>query len=588
MASNKVSRLYGDFRGIDLRSEECSLQRSPDCLNMWKDYRKETGICTRPKMSCVISSEKMEDIFNFAAAYPGQILLYAVRHISFYNGKMMCQVDVNAKEVGPLLGAIVSYDPETGDVAGIGEVEPYNNGQSFVYDDVWYFKQKGCFKCFDYKYGLRDVSGYVPTTSIGSNPDGGGRQTNQDVNMLTTRRINTFVADGESRVYHLDSSVSYVSDIIVTVNNAGTDHYSVDHEAGTVTFNTAPPKPLTDGQDNVSIEFCSANDQSNKILECALVQVFDNRVFFSGNPDYPNMVWHSSLDDPTYVSDLDYYQDGQDGAAIRALVAGNDKLWVFREPSEENTTVFYHRPVLDADYGKVYPAVHSSIATGCVGGGINFNDDIVFFSDRGMEGVRADITAEQALYHRSSLVDREMTGSFGYRDMTLVEWEGYLMVFVGNKVFLADSRGKWTNGDHIEYEWFRWEMTELSGVYCAAAHDGILYVGTSGGVYSLTDYEGDVGSYWTTPKDKFKNPNRLKTTNKRGCVVEATGDVAVYAKTEDTEFELIADEKNVTDYFVPRIKQKKFKDIQLKFQSDTGFTLDSATLECYIGGYIKR
>lgn len=583
-----VSRLYGDFRGVDLRGEECSLQRSPDALNMWRDYRKETGICTRPKMSCVISSEKLEDIFHFAAEYPGQILLYDVRHISFYHGKMMCQVDVNALHMGNLLGVIVSYDPETGEVAGIGEVEPYDNGQSFVYNDVWYFKQSGCFKCFDDKTGLRDVEGYVPTTSIGRTPAGDGT-VHEDVNMLTTRRINTFVADGESKVYHLDSK-NLPDGSLVTVSSltgAGLGSFGVNYTEGTITFTEAPEKSA-DGKDNVSVAFSAGEDQSNEILGCTLVQVFDNRVFFSGNPDYPNMMWHSAVNDPTYVSDLDDYQDGQDGAAIRALVAGNDALWVFREPSDENTTVFYHRPAFDENYERIYPAVHSSIATGCVGGGINFNDDIVFFSDRGMEGVRADITAEQALYHRSSLVDREMTASFGYRDMTLVEWEGYLLVFVGNKVFLADSRGKWTNGDHMEYEWFQWEMTELGGVYCAAAHDGILYVGTNGGVYSLTDYEGAVESYWTTPKDKFKNPNRLKTTNKRGCVVEATGDVAVYAKTEDTDYEQIADKKGVTDYFVPRIKQKKFKDIQLKFQSDTRFSLETVTLECFIGGYIKR
>ena len=108
------------------------------------------------------------------------------------------------------------------------------------------------------------------------------------------------------------------------------------------------------------------------------------------------------------------------------------------------------------------------------------------------------------------------------------------------------------------------------------------------GVYSLTDNTSDVESYWVTPKDKFNNPQYLKTTNKRGCVVEATGDISVYAKTEKTDFELIGDYKNITDYFVSRIKRKKFKDIQLKFYSKKRFSLETATLECFIGGYLKR
>jgi len=125
-------------------------------------------------------------------------------------------------------------------------------------------------------------------------------------------------------------------------------------------------------------------------------------------------------------------------------------------------------------------------------------------------------------------------------------------------------------------------------ITCTKVHNGILYLGTSDGIYTLTDNEGDVVSYWTTPLDKFKHPHYQKTTNKRGCVVEATGDIAVYAKTDKTEWELIGNNENVTDYFTSRIKRKKFKDLQLKFYSDTRFSLETATIEVFIGGYIKR
>jgi hypothetical protein len=66
------------------------------------------------------------------------------------------------------------------------------------------------------------------------------------------------------------------------------------------------------------------------------------------------------------------------------------------------------------------------------------------------------------------------------------------------------------------------------------------------------------------------------------------GDVDVYAKVEDTDFELIGEYKDVADYFTCRIKRKKFKDIQLKFHSKTRFSIETATLECFVGGYIKR
>jgi hypothetical protein len=71
-------------------------------------------------------------------------------------------------------------------------------------------------------------------------------------------------------------------------------------------------------------------------------------------------------------------------------------------------------------------------------------------------------------------------------------------------------------------------------------------------------------------------------------VAEATGDISLYAKLEDTDFELIGAYENVEDYFVSRIKRKKFKDLQLKFYSPTRFSLETVTLEAFIGGYIKR
>lgn len=566
MASNKVARLYGDFRGIDLRSEECSLQRSPDCLNMWKDYRKAGGISTRPILEVWTNTtgEKVHSITWFKG------------HLTVHVGNKLVQY--STKDAG--YAKVIATAIEDSD------------SQTFVFDEKLYIKTATDFVYTDGNFLFSVISeAYVPTTTTGRSPAGDG-DLFEGVNMLSRQRINEFIADGESKEYYLDAKNTVGSARVWIDEVEKTSGFSTDTENGVVKFTDAPEKGA-----KVKIRFLFRNplvlsEDEKKIYNCKLVQVFDNRVFFSGNPDYPNMIWHSAVDNPTYVSDRNHYTDGKDEAAIRAMVAGNDTLWVFREPSEENTTVFYHRPVMDADYGKVYPAVHSSISTGCTGRAINFNDDIVFFSRQGMEGVNADITTEQALSHRSSVVDSEMTGLDKYKEMALLEWEGYLLVFIGNMVYLADSRGKFSNETHWEYEWFRWRMDEFAvnnKITCAIAINGEIYAGDElGNIWTTSFRWPRLNSYWTTTKDKFKNPNRLKTTNKRGCVVEATGDVAVYAKTEDTEFELIADEKGVTDYFVPRIKQKKFKDIQLKFQSDTGFTLDSATMECYIGGYIKR
>ncbi len=557
-AGDIISRVYSGFRGVDFRGDEVNLIRSPDSVNVYKDYKETESIRTRPGLVQSVT---------FPAPVYG---------VFFFNGTMLVHSGKNLYTVSAGGNKVIFSD--------LNEAV----SDSFIYENKWYFKDGKHYLQYD-GTTINEVEGYVPTTSIARKPAGGGT-IYEDVNYLTGKRINTFLADGESTEFFLDAKnidTDFVP--VVKVNNAVVSNVTVDYANGKITFTTAPEVPKTDGQDNVSIEFKkTVSGYADRIKKCTLLQVFDNRVFFSGNKDYPNMIFHCSLDDPSYCSDLDYYNEGLDNAAVKGLVAGNNALWVFREPSQSNATVFYHTPTIDSDYGKIYPSTHSNVTTGCVGKAINFNDDIVFFSDRGMEGISGDVTTEQVLGHRSSLVDRKLTKESGYKDMILAEWDGYLIVFIGDKAYLADSRATFTNNGEREYDWFYWDIG--MEVTCARVENGILYVGTNNGVYTLTDHECDVESYWVTPKDKFKHPNKQKTTNKKSCTVEAEGEeISVFAKSnKDEDFVLLGTFKNVEDAFNCRIKVKKFKDIQLKFHSAKRFALESATLECIIGGYLKN
>ena len=458
---------------------------------------------------------------------------------------------------------------------------------SFIYNNIWYFKDGINYLQYDGQT-IGEVVGYIPTTSISRSPNGGGT-TYEDVNMLTGIRKNTFVADGTSTDYYLDAqNIDTDFQPIVLVNDEQVTAFTVDTTKGMISFATAPEKPLTDGRDNVTITFRrTVQGYRDRINKCTLLQVFDNRVFFSGNQDYPNTVWHCSLNDPTYCSDLDYYNEGLDLSPVTGMVAGNNALWVFKKPSQANTTVFYHNPTIDSAYGKIYPSTHSSISTGCIGGAINFNDDICFFSDRGMEAINGDVTTEQVLAHRSSLIDSKLLNEANYENMILEEWEGYLLVIIDNHIYLADSNADYQNSPR--YEWFYWELPK--NITCTSVKDGVLYLCTNDGIYTLTNDKDtrEVNSYWSTPYDEFNNPQYQKTTNKRGCVTDIRGtDITISVKTDNEEFEDIVTHTNISSYVVNRIKKKKWKGVQLKFSSNKPFELYSSTLESYVGGYLKR
>lgn len=554
-----VRKEYKDFRGVDFNDGEIIAQRSPFSLNMWKNYKEDARcIETRPDIEL---HETYDNTIYGIFFYTKNDILHKIVH---------CGTKL--------------YDNGNQIFVGMNIIKSY----FFVFNEILYIKDGLNYLKYD-GVEIKSVEGTIPITSTGKSPSGAGT-TYQDVNLLTGIRKNSFVADGKSTVYQLDSTnldtnytITAVVDGLTIVEGMG---LTVDRTNGKVTFNSAPSEPTTSGQDNVVITFSKTiQGYRDRILKCTILTEFDNRVFFSGNQNYPNVVFHSSLEDPEYVSDLDYYNEGLDVSPVKSMVAGNNALWVFKEPSQSNTTIYYHNPVIDNTYGKIYPSTHSSISTGCIATGINFNDDICFFSDRGMEAISSDVTTEQVLSHRSSMVDNKLLSETNYKNMLLEEWEGYLLVIIDKHIYLADSRQKY-QGVSIEYEWYYWELPYE--VTCTRVKDGIFYLGMNNQIYTLTKKGSNISSVWTLPKEDFNAPQFLKTTNKRGGTVVCDGDITVKVKKDNGDYITINTYEETKGYIVYRIKQKKFKELQIEFSSNKTMKLYSSTIEAFVGGYVKR
>ena len=571
ISGSLIIRNYNGFRGVDFsnRKDEIALNRSPDALNMWKNYKSNNGKCIETRPDIELLEEYSDTIFGlFFYAFNG------VTHRIVHSGDKLYQ------------DSVVIYSNMA-----------RNKTQFFVFNNILYIKDGVKYLRYN-GTEIKEVEGYIPTTTISRSASGGGTLY-EDVNLLQPLRKNSFCSDGASVDYILDvENIDSDYPVKVWVDGKEVSNFKVNYTSSKITFNEAPKEPDTPGADNVVIQFKKEiKGYRDRIDKCTLVELFDNRVFFSGNPDYPNMLWHCSLENPEYCSDLDYYAEGTNDSMIKSIVAGNNALWVMKEPSQNNTTIFYHNPTVDADYGKIYPSVHSSISIGCMTTGINFNDSICFFSDRGLEAITGDVTTEQVLGHRSSLIDNRLLNESKYKDMSLIEWEGYLLVIVGNKVYLADSRAMVNINNDSEYEWFYWEFDK--DITSTCVKDEVLYLcteettkqGIKHVIYTLTNAKDtrEVESYWCTLADEFKYPQYQKTTNKKGCVVDMEGaEVTISTKIDNNEFTKINTYKNIKGYVVARIKKKKWKSIQLKFSSSKPFSLYSSTLEAYVGSYCKR
>lgn len=597
---NIVARRYSDFRGIDLLNAETDVdpRRSPDCLNVWKSYNLSQSniIQTRPGVKLVKTFKDEEEDNN---------IIYSIGKWGNQDGVV---------HIGDRL---INSEDETVLFSGMAENESVP--LPFQYDilvlDGEHYIVTDSQTATD--YGTAPNDSFIPTTSIGRSPSGGG-EIYQDINLLQPKRKNSFVADGTSQDFYLDATfIDSVDSVYVNDTLVPSTNYSVTTSQGKIHFNTAPTAPGVRGQDNVLIEFTkTVSNYASRISNCTIMKVFDNRVFFSGNPDFPNVVFHSALNNATYISDLNYYECGSKDNPIKDMVVGNNILWIFKESSQEKDVIFYLSPTLDVDRGRIYPVSQGNVSIGCYSKAISYKDNILFFSRNGLEGINGNIHYEQSVTHKSSLIDPKLTNMSNYQFVKLGEFGGYLVVAVDDTLFLADYRQLFNGVTGTEFEWYVWRLPVLVSSFLTSENK--LYFGDNDGNIYEFDGTNDLGeafeSYWVTPRDTFGYMQHLKKINKRGAILKIkniqNGRLKIAEKTNKAvQWKLIKEvagngfnyttmdysnfSYSTTDntYVVFRVKEKKIIDISLKIYSDMKdkpFGLSEISLEAFISGYVKR
>jgi len=588
------TRHYSNFRGVDFTNGVVSKYRSPDALNMWRDYLDDDCIQTRPGMELIGKFDyEIFGLFFYKVNNTTHVLVHAGTKLYKWNN---FPNDPTIEGGTTLLNS--AMNPRKSNYFVFKD-------DLFIMDGINYLEYNGTT--------LKEVEGTIPTTSYWKNPDGSvniDAETDrnyvyQDVNCLTGIRKNTFIGDGESVDYRLDindlDTTYQVTATVDGVSKEETTDFTVNRADGVVTFLTAPAN-----DSEVVIQFSrTATGYRDRICHCTMIAQFDNRIFFSGNPDYPNAVFHCELNDPRYVRDTAYYEMGIDLAPIKTIIPGNNVLWVIKETYQNQASVYYMIPTIDMSYGddhKIYPSNTGNISVGCESTGINFNDDIVFFSKLGLEGIStSSLYSEQVIQHRSTMVNPKMVNEESYRNVVLSEWRGYLMCLFDSHLYLADKRQKFVENTDLGYEWFYWELpvtidNEIEyPINNMFEYRGDLYVSNAFGQIFLLNGDKDNGediiSYWTTCKDDFDAPSYTKTTSKKGGVLSLKK-----MNNEEIEITSILDgvekkTKEVVDtkgYCVYKVKNKKFKEIQFKISSDKPFGLFDMTIQGFIAGYVKR
>ncbi len=195
---------------------------------------------------------------------------------------------------------------------------------------------------------------------------------------------------------------------------------------------------------------------------CRLAAFYDGRIFLGGNPSLPNTVFHTLPDEsgrnnPFYIGNLSYFNDGTASIPTRALLGTGSMLVVCKGDEDGEGAIYYHTA---ADTGvsfipRVYPTSAGVEGIGALGEAINFRDDPVFLAREGLLGIQKQtLDLERSLAARSLPVNARLLRE-DLSSASMAVHEGLLYLLAGGNVYLADSRRYTRHSDGtVGYEWY--------------------------------------------------------------------------------------------------------------------------------------
>ena len=322
-----------------------------------------------------------------------------------------------------------------------------------------------------------DEMGYIPTTQIARAPNGLASQIYEQVNLVSDSRINLFTSTETDTTYQLDdTNITSVELVEVLNENAewvikkvNDGDYRVDLSKGQVIFSSAVGKPVIDNRDNVRIKYKKIIESNkSQINKCSMMCVYgyagaNNRVFMAGNPDLPNIISYSHINNITYIPADNTIVAGLEVVPLTGLVRLNDgKMAALKDVSDTDATLF------KIGYATFNSEERFNIEGSVKGEGniSNYehdtliNEPLILTSNGVFALNTATLTDEIYVYHKSYYIDAKLKQEPNLKNAVGISNDGKYYLAINDHVYVADSRFKTTNSNskysNYQYEWFYW------------------------------------------------------------------------------------------------------------------------------------
>ena len=402
---------------------------------------------------------------------------------------------------------------------------------------------------------------YIPTTTVGIpcyKSDYTTLASFEDPNIITKMRINTLISDSNTSnitdtIYYLDSKVDSeqwikIRIIVDTLDNGQiqTETYRIGayldgetlvkkdilpenkvnsngfytggviendrvgeiYYATTSPFNNSYLKFDADitthvdfvrpsNEPNVKVIFPTLSNSTDKINKCTFGTVYNDRLFLSGNPDYPNFDFHSqstvnyandtSYGSFTYFSDLDYCSYGSSTTKVVGYDTFSDgELIVVKESARNEATLYRRKKEYIAATNYAGEVVRDTNNNGAVlyeegfpsydinnmggEGGLN-NRSIINFSGLTLiltkNGLKRLTNNNTMLNNYRILRDVSSHINLKIKDEDL---ENAFLFTFKEQLYLKTSGGVYVayydlKDDNYEFEWYYLDLTDLTNFF---------------------------------------------------------------------------------------------------------------------------
>lgn len=521
-APTKYSTVVDYFRGVDLNNSPSNVDtsRSPAAPNMIRDQvgkvRKRMGYHT---VAAVPNGARINGVHQLG----DKTLVHAGEKLYLWDGAL------NFTELCDM-------------------ADDFSRG--FQFDEKLYLLDGENYRVFDGTAvtAVEDAA-YVPTVIISRKPTGGGT-VYEALNLLGTKWTESFLGAASVTEYQLTETDLGSDAVTAEVLNSSGDwdaktegtHFTVNRTTGVVTFTTAPGETPVTGMDNVHITAAKTRDgYRGKIVSCRVFVVYgvggaSDRIFLSGNADYPGYDFYSGFDNPAYFPDTGYNRLSRDGSTVVGYAVLSNTLAAFLSGSQDGRNVVVRTGSLDDNGDAVFKITNTLIGENAVAPGsfCFMGKEPVFLTDRGVFAITAEeLTGEKYTQERSYYISsalREITDkaeAFAaiYRDF-------YVLAILGD-LYLLDGLQKTyeRNNPYSSYQYEAYFWPDIPARVLWTQGEALCF-GTAGGklcsfytnVDALTSYSDDgeaIDAYWETSDFDGKGFFRNKTFTGISCRLAA-------------------------------------------------------------------